>query len=347
MEPLHITVEELAGRVGGKVEGDGRKVIAGIAPLDAAGPDEVTFVADARRSGDLAGTKAGAAIVFAACPPAALPLVRVANVDAAVACLLRLIGDGEDLPPAGIHPSAIVDPSAQVAADAAIGPGACVGPRAMIGAGAVLCARAVVEADVVIGEQTLLLPGTVVQRRCRIGAHCRIGPNAVIGSSGFGYHFDQGRHERMPHIGAVEIADRVDIGAGACIDRGKFGQTRIGEGTKIDNLVQVAHNVQIGRHCLLAAQVGIAGSAILKDYVVLGGAVGVRDNITIGRGARCSAYSAIAQDVSDGQTLSGIPAIDARTALRSYKLFGRFPEIYQHIQDLDKRIKALESPADH
>lgn len=347
MESLHITVEELAGRVGGKVEGDGRKVISGIAPLDAAGPDEVTFVADARRVGELGRTRAGAAIVFDACPAASLPLVRVANVEAAVAALLGLIGDGEDLPPAGIHPSAVVDGSAEVAADAAIGPTVCIGPRARIGAGAVLCAGAVVEADVVIGDSTILLPGTVVQRRCRIGSRCRIGPNAVIGSSGFGYHFDQGRHQRVPHVGEVEIGDNVDIGAGACVDRGKFGITCIGEGTKIDNLVQVAHNVQIGRHCLLVAQVGIAGSVVLKDYVVLGGAVGVRDNITIGRGVRCGGHSAIAHDVPDGQTLLGVPARDARQEMRLWNLYARLPETNQRILDLDKRIKALESPADH
>ena len=296
------TVRQLAERLGGTIEGDATATIRGIAALETAGPEELTFVADARRSKALAESKAGAALVAK---------------DAA-------LGRG-----------------------VAVGPGVVIGPGAQIAPAAVLCANVSVGAGAVIGESTILYPGTVVERRCRVGRRCRIGPNAVIGSSGFGYFFAAGRHNPVNHIGIVEIGDDVDIGACACVDRAKFGATRVGDGTKIDNLVQVAHNVQIGKNCLLAALVGIAGSTRLKEYVVLGGHVGVRDNITVGSGVQIGACSGIAQDAPDGAVLAGIPAIDAAAWLRGVKLFARSAELYERIKTLEQKVKALESAKDH
>ena len=151
----------------------------------------------------------------------------------------------------------------------------------------------------------------------------------------------------MPHAGTVEIGDEVDIGACSCVDRAKFGATRIGDGTKIDNLVQVAHNCQIGRGCLLAGLVGLGGSAVLKDLAVLGGHAGVRDNITIGSGVRASAFAAIAQDVPDGSTVVGVPAREAGRQLRIYKTQERLPELRQRLRELEKKVQALESAKDH
>ena len=347
MAGFRVTARELARRLGGRVEGDGEVVLTGAAALDAAGPEQVTFVLDARRTSALATSKAGAAIVAEDAPAAGMTLIRVKNVQAAVAGMLGIIGDNESLPPPGVHPSAVVAEDARLGEGVAVGAGAVVEPGAELAAGVVVCAKAVVGRDVTIGEHTVIFEHTVLQGRCRIGRRCRVGPGAVIGSSGYGYFVEDGRHRRVPHTGSVEIGDDVDIGACSCVDRGKFGATRIGDGTKIDNLVQVAHNVQIGRGCLLAGQVGIAGSAVLKDFVVLGGHTGVRDNITVGAGVQAAAFAAIAQDVPDGATIAGIPAGDARQQLRAIQMTAKLPELRQQLRQLVKRLEALESAADH
>jgi UDP-3-O-[3-hydroxymyristoyl] glucosamine N-acyltransferase len=344
---MRYTIEELAERLGGSIEGDGGVVVTGVASLESAGPGDLTFVVDARRASALAASRAAAAILGGDAPTASMPVIRVENVEAALATVLAMVGESEKLPPAGIHPTAIVAGDAQVGPGVAIGPGAVVGAGAKLGPSVALCANVTVGPEVTIGAESILLVGTVVEGRCRIGRRCRIGPNAVIGSSGFGYYFANGRRNRVPHTGTVEIGDDVDIGACSCVDRAKFGATRIGDGTKIDNLVQVAHNVQIGRRCALAALVGIAGSAVLKDDVVLGGHVGVRDNITVGSNVQSAACSAIAQDTPEGAAVSGIPAIDARQWLRSVRLFARLSEMHERIKQLEKKVKALESPKDH
>ncbi len=350
MSELNISMGRLAERLGGTLAGSGEATITGIAPLESAGENDITFVSDARHASALASTRAAGAIVagdFAADAPAAVGLIRVPDVQWAVAEVLAMIGEDEDLPGPGVHPAAIVADDARIGDGAAIGPGAVVAAAARIGAGAVLCANAVVEAGAEIGENTILLPATVVCRRCRVGRRCRIGPAAVIGSSGFGHQFDGKAHRRFPHVGSVEIGDGVDIGACSCVDRGKFGVTRIGEGTKIDNLVQIAHNVQIGRGCLLAALAGVAGSAVLKDFVVFGGHVGVRDHVTVGAGVRTGACSCIAQDVPDGAVVAGIPAIQGSTWLRSVRVFSRLSELQAAIRELQKKVAAIESAADH
>ena len=240
MSSLKTTAGELAERLGGSVEGDPGVTITGIAPLVSAGPTDVTFVADKRRAGELADTQAAAAIVDAGLQAQGPTLIRVPQVHQAIAAVLAMIGDDEDVPPAGVHPSAVVASDASVDPSAAIGPGVVVGAGATVAAGAVLSANVVVEAGASVGQGTILLPGTILCRRCVVGAKCRIGPTAVIGSSGFGYEFDGAGHQRLCHIGHVEIGDNVDVGACSCIDRGKFGVTRVGDGSKIDNLVQVA-----------------------------------------------------------------------------------------------------------
>ncbi len=353
---FRFTTSELAHLLNGRLEGDGQRVLTGLAAIDKAGPDDVTYVVDTRRAQLLADSKAGAAIVAngtdapaptAASAGSAIPIIRVANVDAAIAALLNVLGEVEDLPPVGIDARAAIDPSAQIGSGVRIGPFVYVGPGASIGSGSTLCPHVSVNKDAVVGEQTILFAGTVIEARCRVGNSCRIGPSAMIGSSGFGYYVADGRHQRLVHPGNVEIEDHVDIGANTCIDRAKIGATRIGQGTKIDNLVQIAHNVQIGRHCIIVGQVGIAGSTVLKDYVVLGGHAGLRDNITIGTGVRCGAFAAVAQDVADGMEVIGIPATEASQAKRVIFLTQKLPELHQNLRQLEKRVKALESPKDN
>ena len=342
-----LTVGQVAELVGGTVEGDGSVQIVRIASLDEAGPEELTFAADEKRAGLVARSKAGAAIVGRSAPRAAMPLIRVDNVQAAVARLLAHLAGPEDLPPVGIDASAIVSPDAEVASDAAVGPGVVIGPRARVGGGCALCANVTVGADVVLGTGVVLFEAVVIRSGCRIGHRVRIGPNSVIGSDGFGYYFTDGVHHKVPHIGNVVIEDDVEIGACSCVDRAKFGSTRIGAGTKIDNLVQVAHNVQIGRGCILVGQCGIAGSAKLGNHVVIGGSAGVRDNIALGDGVQCAAFAAVASDVPDGQRIAGIPARDARETMRIIHASERLPALLKRVKDLESRLSALESSKDH
>ncbi len=265
---------------------------------------------------------------------------------AALAAVLAEMAEPEDLPPAGVHASAHVADDAQLGANVAIGPNAVVGAGVCLGDGVVLCPNVTVGADVSVGAGTILYAGTVIIRRSRIGQACRIGPNAVIGGSGFGYRFADGRHNAIEHIGVVEIGDNVDIGACSCIDRAKFAATRIGDGTKIDNLVQVAHNVQIGRNCIIAAGAGIAGTTVLKDYVVLAGHVGIRDNVTVGQGVTVGGFTAIVQDVPDGMTILGVPSGEIGKTLKIWKSSERLPEMRRTIRTLEKRLDSLESAAD-
>jgi len=344
----HLTVGEIAGFVGGELQGDPSVVIDSVGSLGSAGPKDITFATDEKRTAQLAETKACAAIVpqSAEIPASSIPLIRVPDVQVAVAKLLgHLIGD-EDLPPLGVDPTGRVDPTAEMGEGVRVGPGAIVGPRVKVGRRTALLGNVVIGSDVEIGRDAVLCEGVSVRQGCKIGDRVRIGPNSVIGYDGFGYYFADGKHNKIPHIGNVVIEDDVEIGSCACIDRAKFGSTRIGAGSKIDNLVQIAHSVQIGRTCVVAALSGIAGSTTLGKYVTLGGHVGIRDNITIGEGVTCAAYTAVSEDVPDGRTVFGIPAVKARQKFREISFTRRLPELFKRIDELEERLKALESAKD-
>jgi len=341
------TVREVADLVGGRVQGDESVEITGFAPLDSAGPGELSFALDERRSRMLADSRAAAVIASKAPASAAMPVICVDNVMAALATVLSELAGPEDLPAAGIDPSAVVSAEANIADDAAIGPQCVVAAGAEIAAGCVLCARVSVGADVRIGAGSILFDGVVVRSGCVLGKRVRIGPNSVIGYDGFGYYTDQGRHHRIRHAGNVVIADDVELGACTCVDRAKFGSTRIGEGTKIDNLCQIAHNVQIGRGCLLAGLVGIAGSAVVGDYSVLGGGSGVRDNTRLGSRVILGARAVCTHDVPDGQAVFGYPAAPAKDKFRQIHLMGKLPQLAERVRKLEKRLGAIESPEDN
>ncbi len=347
MNTMHMTVQAIADIVVGKVEGDGQVVVTGIASIDAAGPDDVTFAVDARRALALGRSQAGAAIVTADTPAAEIPLIRTADVDMAVATLLGHVASAEDMPSPGIHPLACVADDAELGADVAVGPGVVIAPRAVVGARSVLCPNVSVGADVVIGADTVLFDGAVIRHGCEVGSRVRIGPNSVIGFEGFGYYHVNGIHYRVPHAGSVIIEDDVEIGACACVDRGKLEPTRIGAGTKIDNLVLIAHAVQVGQNCLMAGQVGVAGSVRLGNGVVIGGGAGLRDNISVGDDVQCAAFSAIAGDVPAGQVVAGVPAMPRRDAYRVIMAQAKLPELLKRVRSLEARLKALESSEDN
>jgi UDP-3-O-[3-hydroxymyristoyl] glucosamine N-acyltransferase len=344
MKNIPMTARLVAEWVGGSVEGDESLSLEGIAPVESAGPTQLTFAADAKRAMRLGQSRAGAALVGKDTTRPGMTLIRVENVQGALLRLLEKLAEPEDLPPAGVHPTAVISPKAEVGAGAAIGPHVVVEAGARVGAACVLCAGVYVGPDVAIGAGTVLAPGVVVRARCTIGKNVRIGPNSVIGYDGFGYHFSGGVHHKVPHVGTVEIEDDVELGACACVDRAKFGVTRIGAGTKIDNLVQIAHNVQVGKGCLLAALAGVAGSAELGDFVVMGGHAGVRDNISVGRGVQASAFAAIAGNVADGEIIAGIPARPWKEEGRIVMAAQKLPDLLKRVRELEERIRALESP---
>jgi len=348
MDPIYLTVDRIAEAIGADVDGDGGATIRGIASIESAGPEDLTFALDKRRADRLADCAAGAALVEESAEvPAGMTALRVADPQAALAKVLGLMAPPDDLPAPGAHPTAVIDPEAALGADVAIGPHAVIGAGATLGDRVVLAANVSVGAGASLGDDTVLYPGVVVRRGCRIGRRCRVHPNAVIGADGFGYYHDDGVHHKVPHAGTVVVGDDVEIGACTCIDRAKFGATVIGDGSKIDNLVQIAHNVQLGRGVLAASLVGVAGSTRIGDYVMLGGHVGIRDNISIGDGARIGAFSGVAQDVEPRAAMRGNIALPIQQSLRAHKVYARLPELWRQFRQLQARVDALENEPDN
>jgi len=342
MNPPSRTARQIADLVGGSVEGDQSVQIHWIAPVDQAGEGQLTFAADEKYAARLAESGASAAIVGDKPESAPMTLIRVDNVQAAVATLLSAMVPEPPAPPPGVHPSAVVDDSAVVDPSASVGPCVTIGPEATVAADVVLLAGARVGGGVTLGRQSRICENAVIADGCHVGSRCIIGPNTTVGFTGFGYFTQDGVHHLVPHVGDVVIEDDVEIGANSCIDRAKFGSTRIGAGTKIDNLVQVAHNVQVGRGCLLVGQCGIAGSVKLGEYVVLGGHAGVRDNIEIGSQVQAAAFSAIAADIPDGEIVAGIPAQPARKALRVSRSQEKLPDLLKRVKTLEAKVKQLD-----
>jgi UDP-3-O-[3-hydroxymyristoyl] glucosamine N-acyltransferase len=337
-----VTLQELAARLGARLEGDGALDVTRVAGIEQAGPGDLTFLANPKYAAALPGTRATAVIAADGVEGATCAVLRHANPYLAFAqAALALAPPWR--PPTGVHPSAIV------AADAVIEDGVAVGPLAVVGAGARIGARTVVMPHVVIGAGAELGPDCVIharvsiRERCRLGARVVVQDGAVIGSDGFGFaHRADGTHEKIPQAAAVVVEDDVEIGANTTIDRPAVGETRIRAGAKIDNLVQIAHGVTIGRNTLLAAQVGIAGSTTVGDNVILAGQVGVAGHITVGAGAKATAQTGIANSIPDKAFVSGSPAIDNRDWLKASVLFRKLPELKKRVAELERRLDTRE-----
>jgi UDP-3-O-[3-hydroxymyristoyl] glucosamine N-acyltransferase len=245
-------------------------------------------------------------------------------------------------PAAGVHPTAWVGDGAVVAATATVGPHCVVEPGAVVGEHAHLQAQVFVGRGAKVGEGCWLMPGVVVAAESVLGKRVRLQPGVVVGSDGFGYEFVDGRHEKLPQVGTVEIGDDVEIGANTTLDRARFSRTMIGEGTKIDNLVQIAHNVVVGRHCLICAQTGISGSTTLGDYVVLGGQAGLAGHITLGKGAKVGAQSGVGRDVAPGASVFGTPSLPLMLEQRIISLRSRIPELFKRVDAIEKQFSRPE-----
>jgi UDP-3-O-[3-hydroxymyristoyl] glucosamine N-acyltransferase len=345
---MEITLSKLSEAIHARLEGDGSLAVRSIAALEDAGNEDVSFLTESRYAPLVAQSKAAAVIVpekFNAAASAAL--LRVANVDEAMERVLELFAPAVDPAPAGVHASACVASSAKIGQQAAVGPGAVIDERAVIGDRTTISAGAVIGRDVRIGSHCLIYPNVVIREGCLIGDRVIIHPNATIGADGFGYRFVDGRHRKIRHIGIVVIEDDVEIGANSCIDRAKFGQTVIGRGTKIDNLVQIAHNVKIGPHCIIVSQTGIAGSAKLGQYVVLGGQCGVRDHVRIGDAAMVGATSAVDQDLEANSKAVGTPALPVKEFFRQLAVIQKLPQLDKQIKQIQARLDELGTSTNH
>ncbi len=342
---LKLTTAELAGRIGAELIGDGAGVICGINTIQDAGPDEVCFLSSSKFAKRLEETKAAAVMTGAKVDGFDRPQLVVDNVDRALIAIMQMFA-----PPLksfeGIHPTAVVEPDAQVDATAAVGPNAYIGHSVTIGAGTVIGPGCSVGENSTIGAGCRLDSNVVVYHNCQIGNGCVIHANTTIGSTGFGYSFIDGRHQLIPHNGGVILEDGVEIGANSCVDRAKFGNTVVGAGTKIDNLVQVAHNVQIGKCCLLAGQTGIAGSTEIGNGVIFAGAAGAVDNIKIGDGAIMGKQTAATRDVPPGQKLLGAIPQEMTHEMRCMSVYQRLPEMSRELKKLTKKVNALEAAKD-
>jgi UDP-3-O-[3-hydroxymyristoyl] glucosamine N-acyltransferase len=333
-----VTTGRVAELVGGDINGPTERSLAGVAPLHAAGPGDLAFAAGPDARANLRATRAGAVLVpaeLAADLPRGSCAIVVETPVRAVQQVMAMLGARR--PSWGIHPTAQIGRGAHWAGRVCIGAHAVVGGGVELGEGCVIEAGAVIEDGAVLGAGCRVGAGATVHRDALLGERVVIRGGARVGGSGFGFVREGGCLERVPHFCGCRIGDDVEIGANTTVDRGAARDTVIGEGTKIDNLVQVAHNVQIGRHCVVMAQTGIAGSCTVEDDVMLAGQVGIADHLRIGAGSRVAAQSGVIGDVPPGATVSGYPARDHRSVLRQTAALARLAPLITSIERIVQR----------
>jgi len=335
-----VILLDLARRLGCEVRGDGAIDIVRVAGIDEAGPGDLTFVSNPRYAARLMTTRASA-VILSPGVESSLPSLLTPNPYLAFARAVAVLHP-QPQPQPGVHPSAVVDPSASLGEKVYVGALAVVGPGARVGARTVLHAHVALYADVAVGEDCVLHSGVQVREKCRLGNRVVVQNGAIIGSDGFGFAKDDaGRYEKIAQMGVVVIEDDVEIGALTAVDRAALNETRIGRGTKIDNLVQIGHSVTIGSDSVLAGQVGIAGSAKVGSRVILAGQVGVVGHLEIGDGAIVTAQTGVPGDVAPGAVISGSPAIENRAWLKSTAVFAKLPELQKRIRELERRVEEL------
>jgi UDP-3-O-[3-hydroxymyristoyl] glucosamine N-acyltransferase len=339
---MSITLVDLAVRVGGTLVGDGRITLTGAATLETAGASDVTLVDVADRLHLLAKSRAGAAIVPAGSGPLDRPTIEVADVHAAFTAAVMHFRPPRPRARTGVSPKADVHPSARLAADVDVGACATIGPDVEIGNGATIHPGAHVMAACRIGAGAEIFPNAVLYENTVVGDRAIVHAGAVLGAYGFGYKPSADGYRLSAQLGWVELGPDAEVGANTTIDRGTYGPTVIGAGSKLDNLVMIAHNVRVGRHALICSQVGVAGSTSTGDWVVMAGQVGVRDHVHIGDRAVLGARSGVSNDVEPGKTVLGEPAIDLRDRKLQLATMSKLPEMRKDLKTLAARVEALE-----
>ncbi|MDK2857510.1 MAG: UDP-3-O-[3-hydroxymyristoyl] glucosamine N-acyltransferase [Verrucomicrobiota bacterium] len=339
-----IRLSELAAQIGGRLEGDGDILIRGVGGIHSAGTGEISFLANPRYEAEAAVTGASAVIVSEdwnrECPAA---LIRVKNPDKAFARAAMLFYTPPPRPVPGVHPSAVVAEDAELGEGVSVGPLCVVEAGVKIGAGTVLMANCCIGYGSVIGTGGLLYPHVSIREFVRIGDRAILHNGTVIGSDGFGYSVDRnGVRTKIPQIGTVEIGNDVEIGANTTIDRARFGKTAIGNGVKIDNLVQIGHNVVIGDHAVIISQVGIAGSTSVGERTILAGQAGISGHLKIGSGVIVGPQSGVTKDLPDGAYVMGGPAMPVAKMKRSHAEIMLIPKLRERVRKLEEKIRKIE-----
>lgn len=345
-------LKDLAAKVGGEAKGDESLALEGVASLEQAGPTEISFFSNRKYRAAFEASRAGAVVVE---PDIEVldgrTVLRVANAYLAFAKISTLFHPPQKAVP-GIAPEAVVHPTARVHPSAEIHPLATVGPAARVGARTILHPGVHLGEGAKVGDDCLLYANVVVRERCVIGNRVILQPGCVIGSDGFGFAFDMAgegsgpRHYKVPQVGIVVVEDDVEIGANTTVDRAALGATRIGRGSKIDNLVQIAHNVEVGPLALFAAQVGIAGSTRIGAGVVLAGQVGVVGHITLGDGMKSAAKTGVLNSVPAGAVVAGTPATPIAEWRKSVVIVSQLPAMRKELHEMRKRLRELEVAAE-
>lgn len=340
---MSLTAQHIAEMTGGLLSGDGSLSISAVQTVDRARPDDLTFAGDEKHARLVPASAARLVIVqrnLTVHPAPGQALISVDDVDLAVGKVLEHLAPPPPLPAIGIHPSAVIDPSARIGNNCRIGPHVVIGPNATVGDGCTLHPRVCIMDHASLGRGLTLWPGVVIYDRCTVGDGSILHAGVVIGADGFGYRPSPDGREiiKIPQIGSVTIGRMVEIGANTTVDRAKFDATIIGDGCKIDNLVQIAHNCRLGRGVIIAGQTGLAGSVQVGDGVIIGGGVDLRDHITIGPGARIAGGSQVMNDVPAGETWAGSPAQEIKAARREYVAVRQLPEVMKQVR---KQLKDM------
>ncbi|RJQ13705.1 MAG: UDP-3-O-(3-hydroxymyristoyl)glucosamine N-acyltransferase [Nitrospiraceae bacterium] len=337
-----MKLKQLAELTGGRICGDPDVEITGVSGIKEAKQGDITFLAARKYLNDLSGSHASAVIVKEEIKELPASMLVVDNPGYAFAKALEVFYQ-KPFKPLGISEQAVICGNVSFGEDVSVFPNAYIGVDAVIGSRVTIYPGVFIGEGTSVGDDSIIYSNVTIRERVKIGRKAIIHSGSVIGSDGFGYVFEKGSHYKVPQVGGVIIEDDVEIGANVTIDRATIGNTTIGSGTKIDNLVQIGHNVRIGRNCIIIAQTGIAGSAEIGDGAILAAQAGVRDHIKIGNGAMVGAQSGIAEDIPDKQIYSGTPAIPHKTWLRAQSIYAKLPEYIKRLQELERKIKSKEA----
>lgn len=339
---MSVTLAEIAKWIGGTVDGDDSIKVSALAKIEEAKSGQLTFIANPKYARFISSTEASAVLVDLDFPKSAKPLIRVSNPYFAFLTLAQKFYHRVSSVEKGIHPSVVLGENCNLGRDVAIGAHVAIGKNCTIGRGTVVHPGVVIGDDVQIGTNCLLYANVSIREQCRIGNNVIVQMGAVIGSDGFGFAFEGGKYHKLPQMGIVVIEDDVEIGANATIDRATMGETIVHRGTKIDNLVQIAHNVEIGEHTAIAAQTGISGSTKIGKYVKLGGQAGLVGHITIGDYSAVGAQGGVTKSVPEKTFVSGYPAREHMKAKREEAGLARLPELIKKFRRLEAQVKELQ-----
>jgi len=338
-----FSIQEIAQHVAGKIIGDKEVLITGLEQIELAQPGQLTFVGNPQYSKLWERSLASAALVSEGLDldPGNRTLIQVASADLAIVRVLELFAPDPPRITAGVHPAAVIDSTAVLGRNVSIGPGCYLGPEVKVGDDSVLHANVTVMDESTIGQRSILWPGVVMREHCQVGDDCILYQNASIGADGFGFRLSRDKKTlvKIPQIGGVHIGNDVEIGANSCVDRGKFSSTRIGDGTKIDNLVQIGHNCSIGQSCAIAAAVAVGGSVTLGDFTNIAGKVAIKDHVTIGSHAIIGGGSIVINNVESRQFVSGFPAAPHKTTLQQWASLKKLPDILKKLNQSGEQKK--------